>query len=591
MDNYVATKTKREAEWQTHLNSYKTTAKAIAGEWKKITQRHQDLQAKKKTLVEENGGGNVSDDDVLNINAGGQIVTVTRGTLTQVKGSCLEALFSGRWEKQLQKDAEGRIFLDVNATCFKSIVDYLNETKIAPPDNDPPDLPRVDAEHQVFLDGLLTAFGLHKTIPLESTILTDSSHVRTLMGYLTEDNLGTGLKLLYRGTRDGMNAASFHSKCDGRTHTLTVVRSTDNYIFGGFSDRSWVGNAQWQSSFKAFLFGLRCQGGNPVKLKQSGSGSGDAVYCNYSYGPAFGGGHDLCVMAGSPTSNYSNLGNTYTAPGGNEYYFTGNQYYQISEIEVFEVNPSGSTQACAASEHPEINDQLWESVSFDLLPEGIKKSFVEEKEALLAASSELFLLEESFKKEQVAVEVFGAADATDIALLNVSGQIMAMKHRTVQQYPDSLLYKHLVEAKANGDNKTPCPSQWNQQQVLAWSKNINGLSADVSHHFKDITGAELLALGREDIKDMGITRPGTVALIVKSIQKLQVEEAEGSAMLVQYSGYCVGKMVDHMRLKAMEKLQVPSPGPPTIREPDRKRFKTMVGHYFPTAELAAEFLP
>ena len=44
-----------------------------------------------------------------------------------MKGTRLEALFSGRWDKKLSRDGHGRIFLDVDPTCFQAIVDYLSE--------------------------------------------------------------------------------------------------------------------------------------------------------------------------------------------------------------------------------------------------------------------------------------------------------------------------------------------------------------------------------------------------------------------------------------------------------------------------------
>ena len=47
-------------------------------------------------------------------------------------------------------------------------------------------------------------------------------------------------KLLFRGSRDGFQAETFHSKCDNKGPTVTVVKS-GNYIFGGFTEISWNG--------------------------------------------------------------------------------------------------------------------------------------------------------------------------------------------------------------------------------------------------------------------------------------------------------------------------------------------------------------
>jgi hypothetical protein len=82
-------------------------------------------------FTQENGGFLVKDDDILKINAGGTIFTVRRETLTQVKGSRLEVLFSGRWENRLLRDEDGNIFIDVDSDCFKKILDYLYMIKLS----------------------------------------------------------------------------------------------------------------------------------------------------------------------------------------------------------------------------------------------------------------------------------------------------------------------------------------------------------------------------------------------------------------------------------------------------------------------------
>ena len=45
-------------------------------------------------------------------------------------------------------------------------------------------------------------------------------------------------KLLFRGSRDGFQAETFHSKCDNKGPTVTIVKSGNN-IFGGFTEISW----------------------------------------------------------------------------------------------------------------------------------------------------------------------------------------------------------------------------------------------------------------------------------------------------------------------------------------------------------------
>lgn len=67
----------------------------------------------------------VADNDVLNLNVGGTLLTTKRSTLTQAESSSLAARFNGRWEQSLDHDDQGRIFLDFDPYCFQQILFYL----------------------------------------------------------------------------------------------------------------------------------------------------------------------------------------------------------------------------------------------------------------------------------------------------------------------------------------------------------------------------------------------------------------------------------------------------------------------------------
>ncbi len=49
-------------------------------------------------------------------------------------------------------------------------------------------------------------------------------------------------RICWRATRDGWAASTFHSKCDRKKPTLTIVQvPNDNksYVFGGYATESW----------------------------------------------------------------------------------------------------------------------------------------------------------------------------------------------------------------------------------------------------------------------------------------------------------------------------------------------------------------
>jgi hypothetical protein len=70
---------------------------------------------------------------------------------------------------------------------------------------------------------------------LKSQILTDQHQSSALIN-LCEFSPNDKWSLLYRGSRDGFGAVDFHSKCDGHSNTLTIIKAAESsYIFGGYT--------------------------------------------------------------------------------------------------------------------------------------------------------------------------------------------------------------------------------------------------------------------------------------------------------------------------------------------------------------------
>ncbi len=96
-------------------------------------------------------------------------------------------------------------------------------------------------------------------------------------------------ELLYRGSQDGFSAANFHTKCDNKGPTVVIIKFNHGKVFGGFTDTSWDSSGGYKNTKNAFLFSIDRQGKYNIKPE----GEYSAVYNNSSYGPTFGGGHDL----------------------------------------------------------------------------------------------------------------------------------------------------------------------------------------------------------------------------------------------------------------------------------------------------------
>jgi hypothetical protein len=62
---------------------------------------------------------------------------------------------------------------------------------------------------------------------------------------------------LYRGTRDGFASSAFHSRCDGKANTVTIIKNYINHVFGGYISVAWHSSDSHTSDSNAYLFSLR----------------------------------------------------------------------------------------------------------------------------------------------------------------------------------------------------------------------------------------------------------------------------------------------------------------------------------------------
>jgi len=104
-----------------------------------LDEREGELKRLKKTLDEKHPNlGEPS--DVIPLNVGGTCISVLRRTLTQIEGSMLATKFSGRWDDSLEKDKDGRFFIDQPIALFLPLIDYLRDRACETPLSGHPDL-------------------------------------------------------------------------------------------------------------------------------------------------------------------------------------------------------------------------------------------------------------------------------------------------------------------------------------------------------------------------------------------------------------------------------------------------------------------
>lgn len=141
--------------------------------------------------------------------------------------------------------------------------------------------------------------------------------------------------LLYSATRDGFSASSFHRLCDNKGKTVTIIRSTQNYIFGGYADQSWDSSSQYKNAPGCWIFTLTNPYNSTAKFPCTTSGY--AMNCSATNGAVFGGGNDILVAdnSNSNTSSHINLHSYSDVLGRGSNVFTGSAQFQTNEIEVY----------------------------------------------------------------------------------------------------------------------------------------------------------------------------------------------------------------------------------------------------------------
>ena len=149
------------------LNKFDDLVKRFKAEFNEIVERERaNLKAEVEALNAEKQrmeAIEVSDDDIIHLNVGGQKFSTTRATLCQVEGSLFATMFNGRWEDRVKRDKDGVVFFDFNPEYFGWILDYLRAKKISSPEN-PAVLAEVPKNQMKNFNTLLEYLGLSDEI-------------------------------------------------------------------------------------------------------------------------------------------------------------------------------------------------------------------------------------------------------------------------------------------------------------------------------------------------------------------------------------------------------------------------------------------
>ena len=149
-------------------------------------------------------------------------------------------------------------------------------------------------------------------------------------------------ELIFRASENNFKAEKFHQICDGKSPTLTIIKSNYGKIFGAYTKCKWNSNNNWitDESRSSFIFSVHNSSRHVIKHPKH------AIFSEKNNGPIFGKGYDIYISNNCNVNNNSfcNLGISYSLNNSaksesieSKSYLAGNVNFKVSEYEVFQI--------------------------------------------------------------------------------------------------------------------------------------------------------------------------------------------------------------------------------------------------------------
>ena len=174
--------------------------------------------------------------------------------------------------------------------------------------------------------------------------ITDDHFLFSKIKEIYQYNKYIRLALVFRSSRDGGSAKTFHMKCDSIGPNLTIIKTKRGFIFGGFTIKNWKHlykdikkeepeNGTEHKDEKAFTFCM-----NNKKIYKNGKINENVIYCN----------NNCCVCFKTFFKVYDDFYKNGGICGRNEnkifmlqekdYEFNGGEpKFNIEEMEIFQI--------------------------------------------------------------------------------------------------------------------------------------------------------------------------------------------------------------------------------------------------------------
>ncbi|KAF2069930.1 hypothetical protein CYY_008749 [Polysphondylium violaceum] len=300
--------------------------------------------------------------DPITLNIGGFKHQTTKATLTKIPNSFFNLMLSGEIDIKPMTNKPNTYFIDRDGTHFNYILNYLRDEGDIQIPEDIRYCVRKEMEfyrinNHFKLDDTTTIIDQLNSLKLkldeteQELVLTKEESKKELDNLkqelaLTkeEGNMTTkSLKQEFHSFKElifhiasetnKFSASAFHSACDGKGPTITVIETTDGCVFGGYNSQSWKIHGYFYGDNKCFIFTLVNKHGIPP-TKYLPKENANCVGSNSD--PVIGfhsGNNDIRI---GETSSYQVFPSTYkdTTGKGNTT-LTPSKNFTIKNLEIY----------------------------------------------------------------------------------------------------------------------------------------------------------------------------------------------------------------------------------------------------------------
>ncbi|KAJ5075431.1 pep-cterm sorting domain-containing protein [Anaeramoeba ignava] len=154
------------------------------------------------------------------------------------------------------------------------------------------------------------------------SIIQEIEYVLKLQEWINDNEFFSKMKKGFSAKKDGFTGNKWHSICDNKGKTLIIIKTTDNYIFGGFTQVGFKsGSNRYIKDSNAFIFSLKNPKNDlPQKFEIQENREDYAIRYVSSNGPRFGDHRNqYCtdiLISSDLHKGHTDFGATYKLPNG-----------------------------------------------------------------------------------------------------------------------------------------------------------------------------------------------------------------------------------------------------------------------------------